>query len=70
MHQLNIFSEKNHFLSNVIIVWDPKNIGQNSELRIIYLTLYIYICVTIIQYSIKQYNLCFFYIPFGQGDSH
>ncbi len=40
---------------------------QKAEFRIIYLTLYFYIFVTIIQYSTIY---AFFYIPFSQGESH
>ncbi len=39
---------------------DKKKQTLNSELWIIYLTVYIYIFVTIIQYSIIQYNLWVF----------
>ncbi len=45
---------------------------QNSELRIIYLTLYIHNVFynNTIQYNTVQFMIVFVMFPFGQGDSH
>ncbi len=44
---------------------------NNSELRIIYLTLYIHILYNnTIQYNSVKVMIVFVMFPFGQGDSH
>ncbi len=59
-------------LRAAVLVTTITSLYENSELRISYLTLYIHIFFTIIQYNIIVYNLWLFlgFFPFGQGDFH